>query len=392
MPDVLLVSTHTWKQLTAQQRQWLQDAADAWQAHCEAVCAQLSVDLVAVAVTVPSSGNLEANARAARYRAFAEHVDAGTLLLLGHHEHDQTETILYRLFQGRGLLPMRTRGEVGAGRFSRPLLTVAPLDLRRYLAAQGLTWVEDDSNTDKRFTRNFLRTEVVPLLGRRWRQLHQALARVVSAQAAVQAALEHEMRHSGNRVPMSRLPGSPDARVAWLRAYLHSRGVYGVTDKALQAFVLQLQHAANAQLRCTDGVCLYLYDQHLHFVTAAQTAAHVVRPPASIAPGEQLQLPGGQLSLMAAQRGQAGCFHCPHPLRIAHRRGGERIILEGFSKSVKQLLSEARVPPWQRDSYPLLYLDDELICVPNLAVAARVAPGLDNAREPLCVAHWQPCH
>jgi tRNA(Ile)-lysidine synthase len=364
----------------------LHDAADTWQAHCRAVCAQLAVAFAAVAVTVPSSGNLEANARLMRYRAFAAHVDAGTLLLLGHHEHDQTETILYRLFQGRGLLPMRARGEVGAGRFARPLLSVAPHDLQRYLGELGLTWIEDDTNLDKRFARNFLRAEVVPRLGRHWQRLHQAVARVVGAQAAVQVALEHEVARLGNCVPITHLPDNADVRLAWLRAYLHSRGVYGVSDRALQAFDRQVRDGDHAQLQCGDGARLYLYDQHLHFVAAAVDES---RGPVCIAAGERLQLPGGQLSLWPAERDQPGCFQCAQPLRIGYRRGGERITFEGFSKSLKQLFNEARVPPWQRGAYPLLYLDDELVCVPDLAVAARVAPGPAGTREPLCVAHWQ---
>ena len=251
-------------------------------------------------------------------------------------------------------------------------------------------WIEDVSNQDVRYVRNFLRAEVVPLLSRRWQQLHDALARVAGTHTAVQTALEFEVAQLPDRIPLARLPADA-ARLAWLRAYLHSRGEFRVADKALQAFDEQLQQADSAQLQCADGGSLYLYDGHLHFVPAAAVPEGPL--PQYIAVGEQCELPGGTLSLSSAAAGQTGAFRCAQALGIAFRQGGERIKLEGFSKSVKQLFSEARVPPWQRDGFPLLYCGDELVCVPGLAVAARVAEQDEAApfeADAWCVAHWQP--
>jgi len=365
----------------------LQADADSWQAHCAAVCAQLDVPLIIERVSVTEQGNVEANARAQRYAVFARHCTADALLLLGHHQHDQTETILYRLFQGRGVLPMRSRGQLNSGQFARPLLTVPPTELRTYLESLGIGWIEDLSNQDLRLTRNFLRREVVPLVSRHWQQLHQALARVGGAQAAMQAALEHELARAADCVPLAELPSGP-AAVAWLRAFLHTRGVFNVADKALIAFAQQLRDVPRAQLDCGDGCSLRSYDGQLHFVPALPVTDG---GPATIGIGQQLELPGGTLSLKAAAAPGSGVLCCSAPLRIAYRRGGERIAQTGFSKSVKQLFTEARVPTWQRASYPLLYRDDELVCVPNLAVAAGHQAEVDTAAsQGLCLAEWQP--
>ena len=91
----------------------LQAQAGEWAAHCRETCSKLGVPLVVQAVEVAGAGNMEANARAARYAVFEKHVQTDELLLLGHHQQDQTETILYRLFQGRGMAAMRSDGGIG---------------------------------------------------------------------------------------------------------------------------------------------------------------------------------------------------------------------------------------------------------------------------------------
>jgi tRNA(Ile)-lysidine synthase len=367
----------------------LQDEADAWQQHCQAVCGQLQVRFASASVTVPAAGNVEANARRLRYQAFRDHIDSATLLLLGHHAHDQTETLLYRLFQGRGLLPMRAAGDIGPGRFARPLLAISPDELKHYLAARDIAWIEDASNQDVRFTRNYLRAEIVPLLSRRWQQLHDALARVAGAHAAVQTALEFEVAQLPDRVALTRLPAGA-ARLAWLRAYLHSRSVFSIADKALRAFDEQLQQADSGQLQCGAAGNLYLYDGHLYFVAAAADAPPDATLPQHICVGEQCELPGGTLALLPAEPGQTGAFRCAQALRIGFRQGGERISQAGWRKSVKQVFSEARVPPWQRDGYPLLYCADELVCVPGLAVVPPAAQTSSESAGQWCRARWQP--
>lgn len=376
--DVQLLAVHV--------NHGLQAAADTWQEHCVAVCTQLDVTLEVAAVEVSERGNVEANARTQRYAVFARCSTPGTLLLLGHHQHDQTETILYRLFQGRGVLPMRSDGQLGDGQFARPLLAVPPADLRVYLEHQGVSWIEDLSNQDVRLARNFLRQEVVPLLDRHWQQLHQALARVGGAQVAVQAALEHELARSKDRVPLTQLPRGP-AAVAWLRAFLNTRGVFSVADKALAVFVEQLDDDRQATLDCGEERSLRSYDGHLHFVPAVANDDAIA---ANIAVGQQRELAGGTLSLQLVSQPGRQVICCTGPLRIAYRRGGERIQMAGFSKSLKQLFAQARVPTWQRATYPLLYLGEELVCVPNLAVAAsHQSPAMGEGGS-MCVAVWQP--
>ncbi|MGE5387077.1 MAG: tRNA lysidine(34) synthetase TilS [Betaproteobacteria bacterium] len=153
--------------------------ADAWQAHCAKFCAGLGVALQVERVEIGHQGGLglEAAARNARYDAFAR--ANAEAILLAHHQGDQAETVLFNLVRGAG-----TAGAAGipAVRSSnglhllRPLLDVPPEAVAAYAEANALIWVEDESNRDHRFSRNFIRHQVMPVLADRFPSATQCLA------------------------------------------------------------------------------------------------------------------------------------------------------------------------------------------------------------------------
>jgi tRNA(Ile)-lysidine synthase len=149
----------------------LQAAADAWPAHCQFVCDALGVPLRVIRVQVQQGASLERAARDARYQAFAEVTGAGELLVTGQHRDDQAETLLFRLLRGagvRGLAAMPAQRPLADGYLVRPLLDVSRAELEAYAREHQLTWIEDPSNADPRFSRNYLRHHVFPRLTERW--------------------------------------------------------------------------------------------------------------------------------------------------------------------------------------------------------------------------------
>lgn len=112
---------------------------------------------------VEDGPNLEARARDARYAALAVAVQPGELLLTGHTQDDQAETVIMRLAQGAGAtglagIPRSREGIV------RPFLNVSRADLRDEADAIGLPYVDDPANADDRFTRSRTRDSVMPVL------------------------------------------------------------------------------------------------------------------------------------------------------------------------------------------------------------------------------------
>ncbi len=159
----------------------LHPEADGWAIHCERTCDALGVPLVVARVDVADiAAGPEAAARAARHTAFHAHLHEGEWLALGHHRDDQAETFLLRALRGSGpdgLAAMRPWRRFGAGTLWRPLLGIGRDALLAYARAHGLAWIDDPSNDDDAFDRNFLRNGVMPLLRKRWPQADAVFAR-----------------------------------------------------------------------------------------------------------------------------------------------------------------------------------------------------------------------
>ncbi len=362
----------------------LHAAAPDWTAHCAGVCERLGIALETVAVAVAPTGNLEANARQARYEVFAERVAAHELLLLGHHADDQLETVLQRLFRGRGLLPMREHGGVGGGEFARPLLGSSRAELAAYVTACGESWIEDPSNTDTGFERNYLRQEVMPLLQQRWQQLGDAVLRVARDHQSQTAALVAAVGALGLRVPVTALPVAQAARRAWLRAFLETNGCFGVADRSIDAFLDDL-HAGHQAVLSTGAGDVRVWRDTLYFTQPLPAAGDL---PAGwlLRAGESLELAHGTLRLEPCPAAAEDAV-AHEKLRLEFRRGGEMVSRRDRQVDLSEAFAGAGLAPWWRASHPLLYAGEELAVVPGVAVAS--AP-LDAAHGAAWRVIWTP--
>lgn len=157
--------------------------ADAWDAFCQQYCNRLGVPLQIRRVSVASGMGcgLEAAARQARYAAFAE-VPADCLFLAQHGD-DQAETLLLNLLRGCGVTgaaAMPVERLHGGRRLLRPLLHESRGDIEAYARGHGLDWVDDESNDNTTFTRNYLRHQVMTVIRKRFPAGELALRRAAA--------------------------------------------------------------------------------------------------------------------------------------------------------------------------------------------------------------------
>ncbi|MDP1524930.1 MAG: tRNA lysidine(34) synthetase TilS [Rhodocyclaceae bacterium] len=150
--------------------------ADAWTAFCQERSAYygLPCEVVRVEVERGSSDGLEGAARRARHAVFRDR-DCDWLLL-AHHQDDQAETMLFNLLRGSGLAGAAGMHECN-GRLLRPWLDVTRAEIERYAQEKALTWIVDESNADERFSRNYLRARIFPVLRERFPAGPRNLAR-----------------------------------------------------------------------------------------------------------------------------------------------------------------------------------------------------------------------
>ena len=160
----------------------LSDNANDWAEFASTQCQRLNLPLSVHRLSLEkiSGESLEATARDARYQVLISEYEHPAVILTGHHKDDQVETFFLALKRGsglQGLSAMSTVSPLEHHFLLRPLLTISRQEIEFYAQQQQLSWVEDESNLDNQFDRNFLRNDVLPLLQERWPHIGDAISR-----------------------------------------------------------------------------------------------------------------------------------------------------------------------------------------------------------------------
>lgn len=341
--------------------------ADAWQTQCANFCAQYSIPFHTEKVRVENTGKgIEDAARAVRYSVFEKNLAPNDFLLTAHHANDQAETLLLRLMRGtgpRGLAAMASVRSLGAGLLARPLLHFTRAELENYALAHQLSWVDDESNLDDDYDRNFLRNQVMPLLHNRWPEFKckwQQTAELCAQQETVmeEIACEDLVRavpvaeRVGQSIDLNVMISLSPARQQnvlryWLRLLNHT------TPEQLhwQQIKQQIFNGRDdAQTRVAWGnVALQMYRQRLYALP--------------------LHLPEMELQFESSAGDETPRLKAALPdLRISYRIGGERCkpVGRAHSQTLKKLLHEYELEPWLRDKVPLVFSGDHLVAVGDL--------------------------
>ena len=360
----------------------LSSQADAWVAHCREQCASLDLPLRVERVVVRRAGQgLEAAAREARYRVFAG-LDADALAL-AHHRCDQAETVLLQLLRGAGIKGLAAMPQVralGSVRLLRPLLAVSRGEIDIHARTHGLVWVEDASNSDTALRRNAVRHLLLPILEDLFPgaavTLTQAAAQFAETAGLLDALARLDGAHAQEGLELAHLAGLDGARARnLLRHYLELRGIPIRREHLHEALAQMLDARPDAEPRVDFGAA------SLRRFHGRVVLVNNPPPPGSRMwhwGGEALLHLGGAGSLRFTATMGAG-VRLPVEATVTRRAGGERLRPEGHrpSRTLKNLLREAAVPPWLRTSLPLIYVADELAWAAEIGADAayQAAPG-----------------
>ncbi len=400
----------------------LHPEADAWAEHCESVCEELGIDLNIIRVDAkPRRGESpEESARIARYRALQTRLGPHDCVLLAQHKDDQAETLLLQLFRGagvEGLAAMPVHAELKPGYLARPLLNFSRDQLRGYAVANGLRWIEDDSNRDETFDRNFLRQRILPQLRSRWPGLPGNLAR--SAAHCAEAA-----RHLENRgdcllrevlldpgtntldiLSLSRLEREDQKLV--LRRWITRSGFRRPASRILERIIDEALSAATERNPVVGWkeAEVRRYRHALYLMRPLPPLPKPLIPPTSGTVAVWLAWPAGRTGITLhdgngdlRMRKIAGTTNTPGiapdawnggQVEIRYRLGGEKIRLPGRNGSheVRKLYQESGIPPWVRERVPLVYIDQRLAAVGNYWYAADFQA---TAADPWCIVlEWK---
>ena len=375
----------------------LHEESQRWSDHCEAFAASLGIEYRSRTVTVQleSGKGPEASAREARYTALHSELQRGDWLMSAHHREDQAETLLLNLVRGSGPAGIAGIGAIrrfGPGWLARPLLHTDRASLREYADQNELGWIEDPSNTDRRFDRNFMRHEVLPRLKARWPDIAARLQRSAShaGEAATLLAdlgaidLEALGSHP-ERLPIDDLLAlTPGRQRNLLRYSLRFLGLSTPTALQLERILGEVLPAReDAQPHVSwPGASVRRYRNGLYLLPEVLADA----PISTSIEAESVPLGAGLGVLhfeFDAERGLARELF-ERGLRLDIRQGGEEIQPDGqgHTRKLKKLLQEEGVVPWMRDRLPLVYSGEQLVAVGDLWIAA------DAASSPGVAVRW----
>ena len=360
----------------------MQTESDAWQQHCETTCKLWNISLSVKHAEIQKSPqrSLEDIAREARYRLLEKFADENSAIVTAHHQDDLAETILLQLLRGAGpagLAAMPEEKKFSQGLHLRPLLNVARTELLNYAQSHELEWVEDPSNHECNFDRNYLRQEILPKLLQRWPAAIKTLTRSAELQAEALNCLQELARidllsvatNQEQTLSVFALQELSDERINnVLRYWIQSRQMRTPSRKIMQQIVSDIvrkKEIDTSPLQTwKDGEIRRYQDQ-----------LYLMRPMNSHDPSQVLRWKIDQPLLIKSLNrtlvpNELKENHIVVPngakeLIVRFRQGGERLkpIGQNQHRSLKNLLNEAGVPPWERARIPLLYHQDQLISV-----------------------------
>jgi tRNA(Ile)-lysidine synthase len=365
----------------------LQASADAWSIHCEQVANQLKVSFKTISVSVDNVDKLgmEAAARKARYSAIQDAVQPEDMVLTAQHQHDQAETLMLQLIRGagpKGLSAMPIMSSLGHARLFRPLLNISQSCISEYAYAHQLNWIEDPSNTETQWSRNYIRNEVWPIIEQRWPSASETLSRSAShcaeAIELMSDLAQLDLQRLGCQSTTNQLPISTLLLLSSVRYKNVLRYVFSAQNLAMPSTVV-LNTIINDVCRAkTDSNPIVHFENTI--IRRYRDVLFIERDEQERIMSQTLMLYDETSRILAKNKMLEWNFELGKGLKpqvlaqgieLRYRQGGERIKLLGHRqyKTLKHLFQEWGVPPWLRDTIPLLFYGDELIAVIGYAFA-----------------------
>jgi tRNA(Ile)-lysidine synthase len=393
----------------------IHEDADHWQMLCETFCRRNLVELITRRIRLEncSGKGLEAEARHLRYAAIADLLPPGAALLTAHHADDQAETLLLNLMRGSGvdgLSAMPESRPLGKGFLQRPLLGFQNRELKEYLRANDVEWIEDPSNQYLNHDRNFVRHEIIPLLEKRWPEVSQRLMLTRKAMTAARHLLEkladdylaQNLCHRFVLEMTSQLVDEPELFKLVIRRWMKRTDLPTVPAYRLESFYKQVRkHLNDHNVNVAwSGCLLRLYRQKLW-----------LQPDVGVSPCPDVRWPedsneidlGADVGLMRlTSAGTTGSRpgNLPGAHEVVLSRGDiavggrtnttEAVISRGGQhKSLKNLFQQAAIPPWLRDSIPLCKLENEVVAMGDWCLSDRFGSWMSENNFKL---GWHPRH
>jgi tRNA(Ile)-lysidine synthase len=376
-----------------------------WESFAKQECSKLNLtlDISRVNVQEKAQASLEALARDARYRVFHSIYTKPSIIITGHHSDDQTETFLLALKRGsgmKGLSAMASQAKHAKDWLIRPLLGITRKEIVSYAAEFGLSWVEDESNTDTRFDRNFIRNDIMPLLVNRWPSINNTINRssdhcregklLLDELASEDLVNCENETHSLLVLPLIKLS---QARFNNLIRYFLTRNncLMPSTEQLAQ---LHQQLNANDDKNPAVKLGEYYFRRYKNALYLTRDFDDISEWSATITlcgTNNVISLPSQLGKLHCTQTGfsddskEGQQINVPNKdikitIRFNHDNPNCLPDYRSHSRSLKKVLQELNIPPWQRKRIPFVYYDDVMVAAIGFFVCKEFVPKASSSK------------
>jgi tRNA(Ile)-lysidine synthase len=350
--------------------------ADQWTSHCLQECQKINIPLQVHSINInrQPQQSLEAVARKERYAILQNAINKNCILVTGHHLDDQAETLLLQLFRGsgvKGLASMPTRQSFGDGLHIRPLLQATRDSIYQYANKHHLNYIHDDSNDDTKFTRNYIRHQVMPILKKQWPSISSSICRssrhcADADQLLTTYAAETIKKLSSSTIDitaMNNLTTKQQQNI--LRQWISANQYQPPTTKQLQ----QIQGMISTPNEKQPEVQLKNYEIRRH-----KKQLYILKPLQNHNPSQVISWNMTHDLTLTHGLGTLNKKHIlnnipsstdKNKITVRFRQGGERWKKSNqtITHCVKNLMQEENIEPWLRDRIPLIYEDSTLIYI-----------------------------
>jgi tRNA(Ile)-lysidine synthase len=328
-----------------------------WGIFCQNLCDDLNIELQTFSVVIDSNNNLEEKARKLRYQALFHNLKNDEILLTAHHKGDQAETFLLNLFRGSGSVGLAGMQKINSKNNSknnqhhRPFLSVSKQKILKYATKHNLKNITDESNFDIKFRRNFIRQEVLPMLKNNYPSIENTLVKTTKIwQENVEllddlAKIDIKTHNiiKNNLINIKNLKKLENKRIKNI-IYYHLKNINfrPPSSKVMQNILTSIDAKIDSKVLVVwGGFEMRIFQHNLYFLPKNKLVRNC--------------------EFFEELKNQTG-------FNIKFREYGQRIKFtnKAHSQSLKKLMQEKNIPPWERDNLRMYYIFDELIAIEKI--------------------------
>ncbi len=346
--------------------------AEEMKRQCSDICDEYNIDLTIKKIRLSTNKNTEEQLRNKRYESFFNNMLKDEVLVLAHHENDQFETFLYRLFRGaspKGLSSIKEISERKNKILCRPFLQVSKktiIELSRYF---DLKFVNDHSNNDLSYDRNYIRNKIVPSINRRWKNIHKVMNHNIKLQNNYSLIVNdycekiYEYIIKDNQLKIEKLLSFPDYLYStFLKHWINKEVHYNLSKNEIYSLLSIIKRKNNnyptyilknkiSIVRYND--CLYIVKDKVNKVI--NNKLWDMRDDISF----------GNYHIKLNKLKEEGVYNnlsLKAPITLKRVSGNEKIMLNNtHHQELKKIFQNRSIPLWERDEFILFYSHNELL-------------------------------